>query len=136
LVVPPLGPGWLSVSSLLVALVDDSAPSRMTMARAMPASLVIERHGRPVTLYAELYDLPDRGGMAEYDVTYTFEPVGRGSAVSFSFSRTVPAATTVIERLVVQPGQVSPGRYRVALAVRDRLLGLRTGAVSLDVTLR
>ena len=136
LVVPPLGPGWLSVSSLLVAVVDDSAPDRMIMARAMPASLTIERHGRPVTLYAELYDLPDQRGTAEYDVVYTFEPVGRGSRVSFSFSRTVPAATTVFERLLVQPGQVPPGRYRVTLAVRDRILGLRTGAVSLDVTLR
>ncbi len=136
LVVPPLGPGWLSVSSLLVAVVGDSAPDRMTMARAMPASLAIERHGRPVTLYAELYDLPDRRGTAEYDVVYTFEPVGRGARVSFSFSRTVLATTTVFERLIVQPGQVPPGRYRVTLAVRDRLLGLRTGAVSLDVTLR
>jgi hypothetical protein len=89
-----------------------------------------------VTLYAELYDLPDRRGMAEYDVTYTFAPVRRGSPVSFTFSRTVPAATTVPERLVVQPGLVPPGRYHVALAVRDRVLGLRTGTVSLDVTLR
>jgi tetratricopeptide (TPR) repeat protein len=136
LVVPPLGPGWLSVSSLLVAVVADSVPDRMTMARAMPASLVIERRGRPLTLYAELYDLPDRRGTAEYDVVYTFEPVGRGSPVSFSFSRTVPATSTTLERLVVQPGQVPPGRYRVTLAVRDRILGLRAGAVSLDVTLR
>jgi hypothetical protein len=67
---------------------------------------------------------------------YTFAPVGHGSPVSFSFSRTVPATTTVIERLVVQPGQVPAGRYRVSLAVRDHILSLRTGAVSLDVTLR
>jgi tetratricopeptide (TPR) repeat protein len=136
LVVPPLGPGWLSVSSLLVAVASDTAPDRIAMARAMPASLVIERNGQPLTLYAELYDLPDRRGAAEYDVVYTFEPVGRGSAVSFAFSRTVPATTTVVERLIVQPGQVSPGRYRVALSVRDRVLGLRAGTVSLDVTLR
>jgi tetratricopeptide (TPR) repeat protein len=134
--VPPLGPGWLSISSLLVAVAEDTAPDRLMMARAMPADLVIERRGRPLTLYAELYDLPDQRGTAEYDVVYTFEPVGGGSRVSFSFSRIVPAAATVFERLLVQPGQVAPGRYRIALAVRDRIFGLRTRTVSLDVTLR
>jgi tetratricopeptide (TPR) repeat protein len=136
MVVPPLGPGWLSVSSLLLAVTRDTAPGRLAMARAMPADLVIERRGRPLTLYTEVYDLPDRRGMADYDVVYTFEPVGRGSRVTFAFSRTVPATTTVIERLVVQPGQVPPGRYRVTLAVRDRVFGLRGQAVSLEVTLR
>ena len=90
------------MSCLLPAGTRDRAPDRRTMAVAMPADLASERHGRPLTLYAEIYALPDRHGMADYDVVYTFEPIGRGSPVSFGFRRTVPATTTVIERLVIK----------------------------------
>jgi hypothetical protein len=133
---PPLGPGWLAVSSLLMAVTPDSAPDRGAMAHRMPADRVIVRDGAPVTLYAEVYDLPDDRGMARYEVTYTFDPLGRERRVTLAFPRVRPAAPAVIERLTVQPGLVPPGRYRVTLAVRDRVLGLTARAVALDVDLR
>jgi hypothetical protein len=132
---PSLRPGWLAVSSLLVGVTPDTAPDRRAMARLMPADRVIVRDGQPLTLYAEVYDLPDQRGMARYDVTYAFEPLGQERRVTFSFPRTQVAEPAVVERLVVQPGLVPPGRYRLTLLVRDRILGLTSRAVALDIEL-
>jgi hypothetical protein len=106
------------------------------MAGLMPGDRVLVRAGRPLTLYAEVYDLPDERGTARYDVTYAFEPLGRERRVTFSFPRTVASRPTVVERLVVQPGLVPPGRYRITVLVRDRILGLASRAVALDIELR
>jgi hypothetical protein len=106
------------------------------MARAMPADLVIHRGARPVTLYLELYDLPERDGVAEYGIEYAFEPVNDGGRVTFAFGRRVVAGPTVVERLAIQPDQIRPGRYRVTVTVRDRVLGLQARAASVTVTLR
>jgi len=133
---PPIGPGWLAVSSVLAGVTTDSAPDRRAMARLMPADRVLVRAGRPLTLYAEVYDLPDDRGTARYDVTYAFEPLGRERRVTFSFPRTVVSRPMIVERLVVQPGLVPPGRYRITMLVRDRVLGLTSRAVALDVELR
>jgi len=133
---PSLRPGWLAVSSLLAGITTDSAPDRRTMAALMPADRVIVRAGRPLTLYAEVYDLPEERGITRYDVTYVFEPRRGGDRVSFTFPRTRPAETTLIERLVVQPGLVPAGDYRLTLSIRDRLLGITSRGVALDLTLR
>ncbi len=134
--VPALGPGWLAVSSLLAAVTSERTPDRATMARHMPADLVLRRAGRPLTLFAEVYDLPDDDGVARYEAHYTFEPVDGGASVTFAFPRTVQAGAVVTERLVVEPGHVPPGAYRVTLRVRDRVLGLSAPAVTLTITLR
>jgi GWxTD domain-containing protein len=134
--VPLLEPGWLGVSSLLIGLTADTAPDRMAMARAMPPDLAIRREGRPLAIYFELYDLPDRDGVADYRLEYAFQPVEGGSRVSFAFVRTAPAAPTIVERLLVQPGQVPPGTYRISVTVHDRVLGLRTRVRAATVTLR
>lgn len=134
--VPALAPGWLAVSSLLAAVSPEPMPDRATMARHMPADLVIHRNGHPLTLYAEVYDLPDDDGVARYEAVYTFEPVDGGASVTFAFPRTVPASAVVTERLLVEPGQVPPGAYRVTLRVRDRVLGLSAPPVILTITLR
>jgi hypothetical protein len=42
----------------------------------------------------------------------------------------------VIERLVVQPGLVPSGEYRLTLSVHDRVLGITSRSVALDLTLR
>lgn len=133
---PPIGPGWLAVSSLLIAVTGDSAPDRAAMARLMPADRVIVRDGAPLTLYAEIYDLPDERGLARYEVTYAFDPLGQERRVTFSFPRVRAAQPAVVERLTVQPGLVPPGRYRVTLVVRDRILGLTARGTALDVDLR
>jgi len=133
---PSLGPGWLAISSLLAGITTDTAPSRRAMAALMPADRVIARAGQPLTLYAEVYDLPAERGVARYDVTYAFEPRGGGNRVTFTFPRTGPAESTLVERLVVQPGVVPAGDYRLTLSVRDRILGVTSRGVALDLTLR
>lgn len=134
--VPLLSPGWLALSSLLAGVTTDTAPDRLAMARAMPADRTIHLAGRPLTLYAEVYDLPAQDGFSRYEVEYAFAPVDGGSPVTFAFARVVPAASTVVERVIVQPGQVAPGTYYLSLRVRDRVLGLRTAARALTLTLR
>lgn len=119
-----------------MAVTDDSAPDRGAMTRGMPADRVIARHDAPVTLYAEVYDLPDERGIARYDVTYAFDPLGQARRVTFSFPRVRAAQPVLVERLTVQPGLVPPGRYRVTLMVQDRVLGLTARTVALDVELR
>jgi hypothetical protein len=119
-----------------VGVTADSAPDRLTMARAMPPDLVIHRENRPFTLYLELYDLPEQDGVAEYGIEYAFEPVQEGSRVTFAFGRRAVAGPTVVERLSILPDQIRPGRYRVTVTVRDRVLGLRAHARSVTVTLR
>ena len=134
--VPLLSPGWLGVSSVLVGVTADTAPDRLAMARVMPPDLVIRREGHPLALYLELYDLPDRDGVAEYSVEYAFDPVGSGNRVTFAFARATPAAGVIVERLAVQPAEIRPGTYRITVTVRDRLLGLRARAASVTVSLR
>jgi tetratricopeptide (TPR) repeat protein len=133
---PSLAPGWLAVSSVLAGITTDTAPDRRAMASLMPPDRVIVRAGQPLTLYAEVYDLPTEGGIARYDVTYAFAPLAGGNRVTLTFPRTRAGATTMIERLVVQPGLVPPGTYRLTLSVRDRILGIVSRGVALDLTLR
>ncbi len=134
--IPDLSPGWLAVSSLLVGVTPDTAPDRDAMLRTMPADLVIARDGRPLTLYAEVYDLPARDGVSRYDVEYAFTSTdSERPAVVFTFPRAVTAQPVVLERLAIQPGQVPAGTYRVAVTVRDRTMGLEARTVRVDITL-
>lgn len=134
--IPDLSPGWLALSSLIVGIAPDSQPDRERMLRAMPADLVIERDGRPLTLYTEVYDLPAVNGVSRYDVEYAFTPQDDDArAVAFQFRRAVTAQPTVVERLVIQPGQIPPGTYRITVTVNDRTMGLEAQTVRVDITL-
>jgi hypothetical protein len=61
---------------------------------------------------------------------------GSGDRVTFTFPRTRVADPKVIERLVIQPGLVPAGEYRLTLTVHDRVLGITSRSVALDLTLR
>ena len=75
-----------------------------------------------LALYAEIYGLSiDRAGRSLYEVEYRFEPVGGGRAVSLSFDRSVMGGAVVPERILVQPGRIPAGRFRVHLTVRDKV---------------
>ena len=52
------------------------------------------------------------------------------------FRREQPAQSTTIESLVVDPGRLAPGRYRMWLQVRDATLGRRAASASLEFELR
>jgi hypothetical protein len=143
LTVPRYGDQRLAVSSLVLAA--DSVPQgREATLAAMPADLVVPR-GAPLALYAEVYGLaagPE--GRARYRARYTFEPLrslparllGGGRAVTLEFDRDLPAASHLIERLVLEPGRVAPGRYRLSLAVTDPARDVKSETAALVVTLR
>jgi len=120
--VPTLWRGTLALSSLLIGVAaDDSAFGRDEVARAMPGDGRLPRD-TALALYAEIYGLSiDRAGRSLYEVEYRFEPVGGGRAVSLSFDRSVMGGAVVPERILVQPGRIPAGRFRVHLTVRDKV---------------
>lgn len=120
--VPNLWRGSLALSSLLMGPArDTTAYTRDDVARAMPGDRRF-RAGGPLALYAEVYGLSaDRDGMSRFQVQYAFEPEDGGKLVSLSYDRAVRASDVTLERVVVQPGRIPPGRYRLRLTVWDQV---------------
>jgi tetratricopeptide (TPR) repeat protein len=123
----------LAVSSLLVS--DRVVPAdRDAMAAAAPRRLRLARD-RPLRLYAEVYGLAAAGGRSRYTATYRFEPVGehaKGRATTVRFRRGQPWSSVTVEALVVDPGRLVAGRYRVWLAVREEGGTGRAASASLE----
>jgi len=133
----------VGLSSLVLAGVD-SLTDRETALGAMPASLTYPADA-PLSGYAEVYGLAaDRDGRARYRVRYSFARVrslaGRllhgPEEVALEFVREVPATLVVAERLVIEPGRVPAGRYRVRLAVTDLRRNVKSESVDLEITIR
>ena len=143
IVVPDLWTPPLALSSLLLASGDSLAGRAATLAR-VPPSLVFAA-GAPLAAYTEIYGLAaDGAGRAHYTVRYTFERVqsavgrmfGVAHPVVFEFTRDVDARETVPEQVVLAPGRVTAGHYRVSVAVTDLSRLVKSQSVALDVTLR
>jgi len=139
--VPAYSAVQLGLSSLLLTP-EDSVTDRETMLSGMPAEL---RYSgvHALAAYTEVYGLaPDRSGTTEYTARYTFSPerglaarlLGRDQSVVFEFNRTVKAALVTPERLVIEPGRLPPGRYRVTLVVTDLQRNVKSETVALVVT--
>lgn len=133
----------LGVSSLLLAP-GDSLVGRETALAGMPAELAYPA-GRALATYAELYGLSrDSDGLARYRVRYSFAPLrslvtrltGGVTPVVFEFDRESEWRGSTPERLVIEPGQLPPGRYRVTLAVTDLPTNVKSQTVALDITIR
>ena len=133
----------LGVSSLVLAP-GDALSDRAAALEAMPADLTYPA-GRAVATYAELYGLSrDSDGRARYRVRYSFAPVRslvtrleRGAApVVFEFDRESEWRGATLERLVIEPGRLPTGRYRVTLSVTDLPTNVKSETVALDITLR
>jgi hypothetical protein len=54
----------------------------------------------------------------------------------FEFTREAPARGTMPERIVIEPGRVPAGRYRVTLAVTDLAANVKSQTVALEITIR
>jgi tetratricopeptide (TPR) repeat protein len=132
----------LAISSLLVTD-RDAPPERAAMAAAAPAALLLRRD-RPLRFYAEVYGLAAVDGTSRYDAEYRFESAPRGASgatppgrpTTVRFQREQPARGVTVETLVVDPGRLAPGRYRVHLEVRDAVAGRHAASASLEFDLR
>lgn len=132
-----------SVSSLVLAAGDSLGDREGTLA-GMPADLQFAS-GVALSSYAEVYGLTrDRDGRARYRLRYTFQPVrsvvGRlfrgATPVVFEFAREAEWRGVLPERLVIQPGHLPPGRYRVTLAVTDVPSNVKSETVALDIRVK
>ncbi len=140
--VPAFGAG-LRVSSLALAAADTIA-DREAALDLMPPSLAYAA-GAPLAVYAEVHGLTaDPSGRVRYRVRYTFAPrrsvlarlFGGPSPVELEFVRDAPAALRLPERIVIEPGRLPQGRYRVALAVTDLTQNVKAASSAVDFVLR
>ncbi len=142
LTVPWFPPDSLTISSLLIAS-GAVAPSRAALEAAAPGALRLPA-GQPLRVYAELYGLDAAAGVARYDAVYRFERTTRGwlgalsrhRVVTITFRRTVPAADPALESLVIDPGRLPRGHYRLVLEIRDAVRGATAESGTLDFDLR
>jgi tetratricopeptide (TPR) repeat protein len=126
----------LTVSSLLIGALSDTGFTRDDAARALPGTRRLPA-GAPLALYSEIYGLPtDSLGLAAYEVEYAFVPVGAGQAVRVAFERQARATPTVVERVVLAPGEVPRGKYLITMTVRQRVVGREERTTLADVELR
>ena len=131
----------LAVSSLLVAG-GDVAPDRAHLEAAAPDRLRLPA-GRALRVYAEVYGLGRDSGTTRYDAVYRFERVRTGllrflspaRVTSITFRRTQNAADPAVETLVVDPGRLPHGHYRLTLEVHDAVLGARAASATLEFDL-
>jgi tetratricopeptide (TPR) repeat protein len=140
---PDHGGDTLSISGLLVAG-GDVAPDRDAMLAHAPARLRFAA-GRPIRIYAELYGLGRRDGLVRYEARYRVERtdgrllrVGgrRQRAAIIAFRRDAPHASRAIETLVLDPGRLPRGRYRLVLEVTDDVRAHTVSSASLGFELR
>ncbi len=140
--VPDFGDGSLAVSSLLIGAGRIPA-DRSALATAAPPGLRLTA-GEPLRVYAEVYGLGRRDSLSHYEARYRFERSDGGflnrarrERVSVvSFAREVRATSRVIESLVVDPGQLPPGRYRLVLEIADRIRNRTSASAAMEFQLR
>jgi len=132
----------LSVSSLLLAS-GATAPDKGSMEREAAPGLRL-RASEPMRFYAEVYGLGVLGSSVRYEARYAFERAGGGflglgrreRATTIAFERTQPVSGRAIETLVVDPGRLPSGHYRLRLEITDRVRGVRVVSATLEFDLR
>ena len=143
LVLPFFSRSRLSLSSLALAPGDTLSDRERTLS-AMPADLLFAS-GRPLAAYTEVYGLTPGGDRrARYHARYTFTPitgvlrrlVGGAPSVVFEFDRDVEWHGTTPEQLVIEPGHLPPGCYRVTLSVTDVPSNVKSETVALEIAVR
>lgn len=129
------------VSSILVAE-DPTPPERDSLAAAAPRRLVLPA-GRPLRFYAELYNMGRFDGTSRYEAEYRFErtdrsiiPGRRQRVTTITVQREHPFEPRIVESLVIDPGRLPSGHYRLQLEVADQLRGTRTRSAVIEFTLR
>lgn len=142
IVVPRFSVVDLGLSSLVLAPSAQLLDREATLQR-MPADLVY-RAGTPLAAYVEIYGLTaDRSGRTHYRLGYSFAPLrsfparlfARGHPVVFEFDRE-GESSSAIEQLIIEPGRLPAGRYRVTLSVTDLTRNVKSESVALEIDIR
>ncbi|MFN2570057.1 MAG: GWxTD domain-containing protein [Gemmatimonadales bacterium] len=140
--IPGFSPEELSLSSLLIAPSSELL-DRETTLRRMPLDLGYSAGG-PLASFVEIYGLALGGdARTRYRLAYSFAPVRAFPARLFSGSRPVVfefdregTSSTAIEQLIIEPGRVPAGRYRVTLVVTDRTRNVKSESAALEIDIR
>ena len=141
-IVPRFSQVDLGLSSLALAPADVLL-DRDAALRGMPGDLVYPV-GTPLSAYVEVYGLTaDQSGRSQYHVRYEFAPLRslparliRGTRpVVFEFDRSA-FARPAVEQLVIEPGKVPAGRYRVTVVLTDLQRNVKSQSAAIDVTIR
>ena len=140
---PPFTGESLAVSGILLS--PRRVPAdRREMARAAPARLRLPA-AEPVRFYAELYGLAATAGASRYEASYVFERLADrvGAAdrdgrrrTAIRFRREGPVRRVTVESLVIDPGRLPPGHYRLRLEIRDAVADARAVSATLEFELR
>jgi tetratricopeptide (TPR) repeat protein len=137
---PSYGADSLAVSSILIASRDVTL-DRPTLEAVAPRGLRLPG-GRPLRVFAEVYGLAAADGTQRYEATYRFERtrsflgLGRRAVTTVSFRREQPAQDPTRETLVIDPGRLPRGHYRLTLDVHDVVGGARAASAALEFELR
>jgi len=132
----------LGLSSLALAPAAELL-DRDAALQGMPSDLVYPA-GIPLSAYVEVYGLTaDQSGRSQYRVRYEFAPLRslparlvRGTRpVVFEFDRSA-FARPAVEQLVIEPGKVPAGRYRVTVVLTDLQRNVKSQSATIDVTIR
>jgi hypothetical protein len=137
---PPFTGEILAVSGMLLSARRVPA-NRSEMARAAPARLRVPA-AQPLRFYVELYGLAATAGASRYEASYVFERIGGPAErdgrrrTAIGFQREGPARRVTVESLVIDPGRLSRGSYRMRLEVHDAIAGSRVVSRTLEFELR
>jgi len=140
---PDLSGEALAVSSLLLSA-GGVPPVRDSLAAHAPAGLTVAA-ARPMRVYAEVYGLGRRGGIERYEARYRFERIDGGflsiggrreRVTTITFEREQPFDPRTVETLVVDPGRLPRGRYRLALEIADAQRGMSAASAAMEFQLR
>lgn len=131
---PDYAPDSLAVSGLLVAH-GSVAPERAALEAAADGSLRLPAD-QPMRLFAEVYALAVADGLVRYRASYVLEREERGflglgrrrHTSTIDFTREQLAGPHAVETLVIDPGRLPGGRYRVRLEITDLLRGSPTAS--------
>jgi hypothetical protein len=138
---PDYGNDLPAVSSILLAS-GDTPPLRDSIATVAPHGLVLPVD-QPLRVYAELYNMGRVDSVSRYVAEYRFERTDgfilrsrREHTTTVGFERTVAFAPRLVETLVVDPGRLPPGRYRLYIEIEDKVRGQRTASSVIEFRLR
>lgn len=142
-VLPDVSGDALAVSSLLLSAAGvpplrDSLAAHAPPALRLPADL-------PMRFYAELYGLGRQGGVERFEARYRFERIDGGflsiggrreRVTTITFEREQPFDPRTVETLVVDPGRLPRGRYRLVLEIADAQRGMTAASAAMEFQLR